>query len=127
MTPPRTPGTPATPGDRLPAGPFARERIKRGTRTIELLLPRTDQPSTAQDTTDPVSAPDPRTLELAVGPLVDAPRPFRRVVVRGTHVGKAYSLADVRTLWSRYGPPDADAPTPQHTHWEGGGPHAWHT
>lgn len=126
MASPRIPRLPASPGDRLPAGVFARVRRRRATRTVELPLPPADQagpvPNVSPDHEVAAGSPAP---QLAVGPLVRAPRPFRRVTIHGTHVGKAYSLADVQALWSRYGLSDAEPPEPQRTRWEGGGPNTW--
>jgi hypothetical protein len=62
---------------------------------------------------------------VVVHPVVEAVRPFRRVDILGTQVGKAYSLADVAEFCRRAGLEDIDVEADDSVQWIGGGPHQW--
>ena len=51
----------------------------------------------------------------------------RRVVIRGEHVGTAYTLFDVLEFLRRAGLPEADTAIddPELIEWRGGGPEVW--
>jgi hypothetical protein len=60
------------------------------------------------------------SVPVVVGPLVSDGRPYRRVMIRGREVGRAYTLADVDEFCRRAGLDD-----PQTVAWTGGGPEDW--
>jgi hypothetical protein len=66
-----------------------------------------------------------RHARVVVHPVVDAMRPFRRVDILGTQVGKAYSLDDVAVFCRRAGLEDLDPAADGSVQWIGGGPHQW--
>lgn len=62
---------------------------------------------------------------VVVHPVVEGIRPFRRVDILGTQVGKAYSLADVAEFCRRAGLEVLDVEDPDFVERQGDGPHAW--
>jgi hypothetical protein len=65
------------------------------------------------------------SVPVVVGPLVSDGRPYRRVMIRGREVGRAYTLADVDEFCRRAGLEDPDLDDPQTVAWTGGGPEDW--
>ncbi len=65
------------------------------------------------------------TVPVVVGPLVAADPPYRRVVINGHEVGRAYQPADVDEFCRRAGLEDADLDDPAVVSWDGGGPEDW--
>ncbi|QMU76362.1 hypothetical protein GXW83_12020 [Streptacidiphilus sp. PB12-B1b] len=66
-----------------------------------------------------------RTPPVVVGPLVADDRPYRRVMILGHEVGRAYGPADVDEFCRRAGLADADLDDPATVTWTGGGPEDW--
>ncbi|TDU04995.1 hypothetical protein EDD99_3478 [Streptomyces sp. 846.5] len=62
---------------------------------------------------------------VVVHPVFDGFPPFRRVDIRDTQVGKAYSLNDVAEFCRRAGLEDIDLEADGNVRWIGGGPHQW--
>ena len=71
--------------------------------------------------TDPLRS---HHAHVVVHPVVDAVRPFRRVEILGTQVGKAYSLVDVAEFCRRAGLEGVAVEVDGSVQWIGG-PHEW--
>ncbi|MEY9875144.1 hypothetical protein ABH931_004645 [Streptacidiphilus sp. MAP12-33] len=52
-------------------------------------------------------------------------RPFRRVDILGTQVGKAFELEDVAEFCRRAGLDELDLEAERMVEWQGGGPEVW--
>jgi hypothetical protein len=68
---------------------------------------------------------DDSSTPVVVGPLVAGERPYRRVMILGHEVGRAYETADVDEFCRRAGLADADLDDPGTVSWTGGGPEDW--
>jgi len=68
---------------------------------------------------------DDSSVPVVVGPLVADERPYRRVMILGHEVGRAYEPADVDEFCRRAGLDDADLDDPRTVAWTGGGPEDW--
>ncbi|WP_042400393.1 hypothetical protein [Streptacidiphilus carbonis] len=62
---------------------------------------------------------------VVVHPVVEAPRPFRRVDILGMYVGSAYGVVDVIEFTRRAGLDDITLDDPESVRWQGGGPEVW--
>ncbi|SEK45581.1 hypothetical protein [Streptacidiphilus jiangxiensis] len=76
--------------------------------------------------TEPASA-ERHHAHVVVHPVVSegVARPFRRVDILGTQVGKAYGLDDVTEFCRRAGMDEFDLDAERMVEWQGGGPDVW--
>lgn len=67
------------------------------------------------------------SAHVVVHPVVseNVERPFRRVDMLGTQVGKAFTAADVVEFMRRAGLENVDVDDPEIVRWEGGGSDVW--